>query len=534
MNDGLLGFPRGIQILTQPQWTNIGVVGTNLQATWTPVAQAVVYELLTNSAPTEVGASVLARVVGNSVVQALNQSSVGNLTLLNPDFESGDLIGWNLKCPMSITTSSPHGGTYALSYNGNGLLSNLPFAVSNDYPIVASASYVASAWMILTTLVDANDSIKPRVNWKDANKTTISFGEFGSYGNPDSVWRQYAATLTAPANAAYASLEVWFSSIVYNLQPVAFKVDDFAMAGPTPAQDTKFYAVRGYDANGNVTPTSSWVKPVQSAAALGNPTGSHAQIDYPTATIKSSNFVPGATGYSISPNGIDGRMTGGDGWISDAATWTYASATTFTISGDVRTKFPKGAKIKLTQTTVKYFYVINATYSAPNTTITVAAGSDYSLANAAITSPAYSYAEIPQGFPEWFNYNCTWGVDTAPLPSIGNGTFTAVFKLQGTLVTFWIRLSCGSTTTYGGAGTYYFTVPIAQSSMADGLSHGMMSGFAHRPGVWLVQMMHYWFNPTSFNAMYWTAAGDLVFFGAAAPGLGSGAQVRMTGQYRIW
>src|SRR3990167_2625872 len=85
-------------------------------------------------------------------------------------------------------------------------------------------------------------------------------------------------------------------------------------------------------------------------------------------------------------------------------TWTYASATTFTVPGDQTAKYHKGTKIKLTQTTAKYFYVIASSYGAPNTTVTVTGGSDYSLANAAITLPFFSYAESPQGFPQWFNY----------------------------------------------------------------------------------------------------------------------------------
>ena len=57
-------------------------------------------------------------------------------------------------------------------------------------------------------------------------------------------------------------------------------------------------------------------------------------------------------------------------------------------------------KIKLTQGTVKYFIITAvSTYSGGNTTITVYGGTDYDLANAAITSPYYSMMKSPQGFP---------------------------------------------------------------------------------------------------------------------------------------
>jgi len=56
-------------------------------------------------------------------------------------------------------------------------------------------------------------------------------------------------------------------------------------------------------------------------------------------------------------------------------------------------------RIKLTQTTVKYFIVTNVAYSDPDTTVTVYGGTDYTLTSADITSPYYSMQKAPQGFP---------------------------------------------------------------------------------------------------------------------------------------
>jgi len=92
-----------------------------------------------------------------------------------------------------------------------------------------------------------------------------------------------------------------------------------------------------------------------------------------------------------------------NGWQEAGETWTYASADdptyTFTISGDKTSKYSAGMKIKLTQTTVKYFIITKVAYSDPNTTITVYGGTDYDLAAVAITSPYYSMVKAPQGFP---------------------------------------------------------------------------------------------------------------------------------------
>jgi hypothetical protein len=92
-----------------------------------------------------------------------------------------------------------------------------------------------------------------------------------------------------------------------------------------------------------------------------------------------------------------------DGWIPTAETWTYASADdptyTFTIAGNYTTRYSVGMKIKLTQTTVKYFIITAISYSNPSTTVTVYGGTDYDLANAAITLPNYSMVKAPYGFP---------------------------------------------------------------------------------------------------------------------------------------
>lgn len=92
------------------------------------------------------------------------------------------------------------------------------------------------------------------------------------------------------------------------------------------------------------------------------------------------------------------------GWVEADETWTYASADdptyTFTVAADVTGKYSVGMKIKLTQTTVKYFIITAVSaYSGGNTTITVYGGTDYDLADAAISANYYSCMKSPQGFP---------------------------------------------------------------------------------------------------------------------------------------
>ena len=93
-----------------------------------------------------------------------------------------------------------------------------------------------------------------------------------------------------------------------------------------------------------------------------------------------------------------------DGWAnSTAETWTYASADghtfTFTVSGDQTAKYTPGVRIKLTQTTVKYFIVTAVSVASGTTTVTIYGGTDYTLANAAISANYYSREKAPAGFP---------------------------------------------------------------------------------------------------------------------------------------
>jgi len=149
------------------------------------------------------------------------------------------------------------------------------------------------------------------------------------------------------------------------------------------------------------------------------------------------------------------QISGGlDGWIPAEQTWTYASATTITVPSGAASKYQKGDKIKLTQTTVKYFYIV----SVADTVLTVTGGSDYTVADAAITLPYFSKIENPQGFPHWFNYTATiGGFSSAP-------TMITKFKLSATSCV----LNLASTTNgTSNATTYTVSLPITAKTQTN-------------------------------------------------------------------
>ncbi len=95
-------------------------------------------------------------------------------------------------------------------------------------------------------------------------------------------------------------------------------------------------------------------------------------------------------------------VTGGvDGWFP-ADAMTYVSPTTVTVNGDQTGKYQKWDKIELTQTTVKYFRIVeDPTYNSgtEKTTLTLSGMTMYTLAEAEISSPYYSRYDRPLGFP---------------------------------------------------------------------------------------------------------------------------------------
>ena len=100
----------------------------------------------------------------------------------------------------------------------------------------------------------------------------------------------------------------------------------------------------------------------------------------------------------VKRNQIDTNLI--DGWTPVSSTWTYASASTITVPSGAASIYQKGDRIKWTQTTVKYGVIV----AVADTLLTIAVNTDYTVANAAISSIYYSHQANPLGYPHWFNY----------------------------------------------------------------------------------------------------------------------------------
>lgn len=143
-------------------------------------------------------------------------------------------------------------------------------------------------------------------------------------------------------------------------------------------------------------PASSFVV----SNASGNIDGTASQKAIPSGVVVGTTDTQTLTNKTITTPTI----TGWDGWQDANETWTYASADdptyTFTSPGDLTGKYSVGMKIMCTNNSTTFHGILTKiAYSSPNTTFTVYGGTDYDLANSAITNPRYSTQKAPYGFP---------------------------------------------------------------------------------------------------------------------------------------
>lgn len=247
-------------------------------------------------------------------------------------------------------------------------------------------------------------------DWSDAvNTVTITSN---SSGNP-----------RIDAIAAWVDLSVVSSSS--NNNPGAFKF--IAVAGtpavsPTAPSDSDIQSAIGasnpFLRLANVTVASGTSSIVNANISdqrliMGIRSGSYVEVaeDSADPTSPSSGFqrlfIRSSDGliYKKNSGGTVSGLVGMplNGLIADPNTWTYSSVdghtSVVTINADVTGYIQAGTRIKLTQTTDKWFIVSKTpTFGGGNSTLTLYGGTDYTVANAAITSPYYSYVKDPFGF----------------------------------------------------------------------------------------------------------------------------------------
>lgn len=165
-----------------------------------------------------------------------------------------------------------------------------------------------------------------------------------------------------------------------------------------------------------------------------------------------------------------------DSWIPSSDTWVYASASSFTISGVDRTSvYATGTKLKFDQTGTKYAVVSSSSFST-NTTVNIIVNTNYTIANAAITSPFYSYATTPPGFPAVFQFTTTYtGFSVNP-------TGSSFYSVAGRMITATYYQTAGGTS---NSINFQMSLPVTVASSSANVGHvGQLHG-ASDNGVYL-------------------------------------------------
>jgi len=171
---------------------------------------------------------------------------------------------------------------------------------------------------------------------------------------------------------------------------------------------------------------------------------------------------------AITGSNLSGTNTGDNardtGWTPDTHAWTYVSASSFKITGfDATAYLKKGTKIQFNQSGVKYATLsADATFSS-DTTVNIIVNTDYTIANAAITAPYYSYQDSPQGWPDWYNYAPTPTGFTAVVPT--NAVYR--YKTSGSsTVTLFVEQGGNGTS---NATTFTIPLPVTAATITNAL-----------------------------------------------------------------
>mgnify|MGYP001442358852 CR=1 FL=1 len=152
-----------------------------------------------------------------------------------------------------------------------------------------------------------------------------------------------------------------------------------------------------------------------------------------------ANIAALKDGSALDANIITAAILGAlvrSGWIDIVQTWTYASASTFTISGDQTGLLQPGMWIRYKQGgAYKYGKIVLVSYSSPNTTVTI---QGEALTATGITDNAYSTAHSPLGINGdkfWATLISTGaGLTTQATTAISNHPSLTVNKIDGNAV----------------------------------------------------------------------------------------------------
>lgn len=171
------------------------------------------------------------------------------------------------------------------------------------------------------------------------------------------------------------------------------------------------------------------------------------------------------------------------GWVADTNTWTYHSADdpsyVASVNANVSGTYSLGMKIRLTNDgSDKDFFLTKVTVTGSVTFMNLYGGTNYDLANAAITNPLYSRDKAPYGFDlnpdSWTLKNTSTVIQGKATPT--NGTWYGYDGLSATGTAIDVPIGVWDAsyegnyegqTTSGTSASVYCTLSTSSSSETD-------------------------------------------------------------------
>lgn len=178
-------------------------------------------------------------------------------------------------------------------------------------------------------------------------------------------------------------------------------------------------------------------------------TGSTLKVDYQSAVSAAGNADTVDGIHANDLGGTDAQLVADyGGWKKAPGSWTYASASTITVTTGAASVYGKGDRIRWKQGGAYKYGVI---VTVADTLLTIAVNTDYTVANSAITDIYFSHEANPLGYPHWFNWTTSWAGFSA------NPTGTFIYSIIGNMCS--IYYIDGSTGT-SNATSLTFTGPV--------------------------------------------------------------------------
>lgn len=383
------------QAIGTPEWVSIVLNGTDIVGDFTTAQGATQYEVWMNTSGSISSASLfLGDLTNTHFTKSFNVSPVS--VVFEDSFEDATFARWitQFDRAFSITTACSMDGNYSVvGYPASPFLGET-FLTGKSFPVSPGDTLTVSYSTKITQLGNGigNEARVCSYWWDGGNPWNTPIETFSG---STSTWVSSVCSVTVPAGKSKFSLVLYVDSGAATASASVVKAyfDKIKVTNQSSISASTEFAVRAMDKNNGLTsPFSSWQRVYQQTKSIGSRTAAV------TVTHQSYNYSA-SSGVQIADLGFATT-----GWDFPNETWSYNTASSFSVPGNVTARYFANVKIRKKQNgNFEYFNVSSASYDTSSSTTIVnvssASTSGSFISASAITDNYYSYQQYPQGFP---------------------------------------------------------------------------------------------------------------------------------------